>query len=119
MGCGDNVYHECFDQERDRICLEYNIPSLCWKETPIIRGFDPSSFIFTPENGVIWRGMMATYPTPVSPRLIQAAQYGLKRLSIFSGNVGERMVDGVNATKLAVYQQEQCKFVVHHSTHIF
>ena len=87
FGCGDNVYHECFDQERERLFLEQNIPSLCWRETPILRGIDPSSFIVTPENGVVWRGMMAAYPTPVSTQLVQASRFAAKRSSIFRGNI--------------------------------
>ena len=86
MACGDIIYHECFDQERDRVFLEHNIPTLSWSETPIIRGFDPSSFFVTPEHGVVWRGMVATYPAPVCSQLVEASRLAIKRLSIFRGD---------------------------------
>ncbi len=66
MGCGDFVHHECFDQERERLFVENNYPSLSWKDTPILRGVDASSLAVIPEHGYVWRGMLATYPIPVS-----------------------------------------------------
>ena len=106
MKCGDIVYHECFDQERERIFLEQNIPSLCWKETPIIRCVDPSSFMATPENGVVWRGMIATYPTPVSAQLVQASRFAANRLSIFNSDLGDRSIElGPKALALSIHQQ--------------
>lgn len=121
MGCGDNVYHECFDQERERIALEQNIPLLCWKETPVIRGVYPSSFMLTPENGVVWRGMMASYPSPVSPQLVQASQLALKRFSIFRGDTSNRLFEwGANDIELATYQREQREFLlVEQTTHVY
>ena len=110
MGCGDFVYHECFDQERERLFLEKNFPSLCWEETPILRGINPSSFVVTPEHGVVWRGMMATYPSPVSTQLVHASRFAARRLSIFRGDVGDRTQDwGPKAIELSIYQQRHCK----------
>jgi len=106
MACGDFIYHECFDQERERLFVEIHFPSLCWKETPILRGVDPSSFIFTPEHGVMWRGMMATYPNPVSTQIVHASRFAAKRLLMFRGLVGEKTIDwGPKALALAIYQQ--------------
>jgi len=106
FGSGDIVYHEVFDQERERIFLEQNIPSLSWRETPILRGVDPSSFIVTQEHGVIWRGLMATYPAPVSTQLVEASRLAAKRFSIFRGDIDSRFMEmGANAAELAIYQQ--------------
>ena len=110
MGCGDFVYHECFDQERERLFLEQNHPSLSWSETPIIRGVDPSSFIVTPENGIVWRGMMATYPSPIRPELAQSGRFAINRISLFRGDkYGSTMELGPKAVELSTYQQCHCK----------
>jgi len=109
MGCGDFVYHEVFDQERERIFLEQNIPSLSWRETPILRGVDPSSFIVTPENGAVWRGMMATYPSPVSAQLVQASRFAVKRMSIFRGD-DTNLELGPKAAELCIYRQHHGTF---------
>ncbi len=106
MACGDFIYHECFDQERERLFVEIHYPSLCWEETPILRGVDPSSFIITPEHGVMWRGMMATYPNSVSTQIVHASRFAAKRLSMFRGLMGGRTIDwGQKALALSIYQQ--------------
>lgn len=111
MPCGDLVYHECFDQERERIFLENNIPTLSWGETRIIRGIDPSSFVFTRENGVVWRGMMATYPTPVSGQLVEASRLAMNRMAIFRGDSFNGSINwGPAAVKLSLYRQRWRKF---------
>lgn len=113
MACGDFIYHECFDQERERLFVEIHFPSLRWKETPILRGVDPSSFIITPEHGVLWRGMMATYPNPVSTQIVHASRFAAKRLLMFRGVVGEKTTDwGPKALALAIYQQRHCKTIL-------
>lgn len=86
MGCGDMVYHECFDQERERVFLEQIVPQLSWRETPIIRGVDPSSFVVK-ENQILWQGMVASYPTPVSAQFVQASKLAAKRIAIFRGEI--------------------------------
>jgi hypothetical protein len=111
MPCGKVIHHECFEQERERLFLEHNIPTLCWSETPIIRGIDPSSFCITPENGVVWRGMMATYPAPVASQLVEASRLAIKRSSIFRGDRCNRSMNlGPEAVKLSMYQLRQGKF---------
>ncbi|KAL7547769.1 hypothetical protein ACHAWF_011051 [Thalassiosira exigua] len=98
MGCGDVVYHECFDLERERIFVEHHVPSLSWRESRIIRGVDPSSFMITPENGVVWSGLKATYPTPVPAQLVHAARFAAKRIAMFRGGMVERSMEpGVKA----------------------
>ena len=110
MGCGDVIRHECFDQERTRIFFEHNYPTLSWKGFNIIRGVDPSSFAITPKHGVVWQGLIATYPTPVRPELVQAAQYAAQRISIFRGDVDYKTTEfGPVATELYNYQRLHCK----------
>jgi hypothetical protein len=111
MPCGNVIHHECFDQERERLFLEHNIPTLCWSETPIIRGIDPSSFCITLKNGVVWRGMMATYPTPVSSQLVEASRLAIKRSSIFRGDRCNRSMKlGSAAVKFSMFQLRHGKF---------
>lgn len=69
MGCGDFVHQECFDQERERLFIEYNYPLLAWKAKPILRGVDASNFLMLPEQGYVWQGLQATYPIQVSSRV--------------------------------------------------
>ena len=66
MGCSSFIHQECFDQERERLFVEFNHPSLSWQPKEIIRGFDASSFIMVPEQGHVWRGLKATYPIHVA-----------------------------------------------------
>lgn len=113
MSCGDVVHHECFDQEHERVFLEHNIPQLSWRETPIIRGIDPSSFIVTTDNQVIWQGIIASYPTPVSAQFVQASQLAAKRLAIFRGEIlnGWKLM-GLKAMELFKYQHCHGKIFV-------
>lgn len=106
------MYHECFDQERERVFLEQNIPQLSWRDTPFIRGIDPSSFIVTGENQVIWQGLIASYPTPVSTLFVQASQLATKRIAVFRGETwnGLKFV-GPKAMELFKYQQCQSEIL--------
>ncbi len=107
--------HECFDQERDRVFLEQNIPHLCWRETPIIRGIDPSSFCVNTENQIIWQGIIASYPTPVSAQFVQASRLAAKRMAIFRGDLCNNTKDlGPKAMELFKYQQCNCKILLVH-----
>lgn len=107
------MYHECFDQERERVFLEQNIPQLSWKDTPIIRGIDPSSFIVTAANQVIWQGLIASYPTPVSSLFVQASQLAAKRIAIFRGEMWSGLKHlGPKAMELFKYQQNQSEILL-------
>lgn len=110
MGCGDIVQHECFDRERERVFLEQNHPSLCWQESLIIRGINPSSFNVTKEQGYVWRGLLASYPIPAPSQYVRASQSALKRLLMFRGCSTNTMVDlGPTALKLTMHRQAHCK----------
>jgi hypothetical protein len=69
MGCGDFIHQECFDQERERLFIEYSYPLLSWKAQTILRGVDASNFLIVPEQGNVWQGMQATYPIQVPSRV--------------------------------------------------
>lgn len=75
MACGGFVHQECFDQERERLFIEYNYPSLGWKDTPILRGVDASPFVVIPEQGYVWLGLQATYPIHVPSNVSQCLQH--------------------------------------------
>jgi len=110
MGCGDIVHHECFDRERERVFLEQNHPSLCWQESPINRGINPSSFTVTREQGYVWRGLLASYPIPAPTQFVRAGQFALRRLLMFRGcSTSKMVVLGPNALKLAMHRQAHCK----------
>lgn len=111
MRCGDIVQHECFDREREQVFLEQNHPSLCWQESPINRGINPSSFtVVTKEQGYVWRGLLASYPIPASPQFVRASHFALRRALMFRGCSTSKMVTlGPNALKLTMHRQ------AHHS----
>ena len=110
MACGDIVQHECFDRERERVFLEQNHPSLCWQESLIIRGINPSSFTVTKEQGYVWRGLLASYPIPAPSQYVRASQSALRRLLMFRGCSTNTMVDlGPTALKLTMHRQAHCK----------
>ena len=87
--CGDFVYHDVFDAEKARIDVARYVPQYGWKAGHLRRSYEPLSFIFTPDHGIIWRGMMASYPTPVPMNLVVAARLSLKRLLMFRGEMGK------------------------------
>ena len=110
MRCGDIVQHECFDRERERVFLEQNHPSLCWKESPINRGINPSSFTVTKEQGYVWRGLLASFPIPATPQFVRAGHFALRRALMFRGCSTSKMATlGPNALKLTLYRQSHCK----------
>ena len=110
MGCGDIVHHECFDRERERVFLEQNHPSLCWQESPINRGINPSSFTMTKEQGYVWRGLLASYPIPSATQFVRAGQVAMRRVLLFRGCSTSKMMGlGPNALKLSMHRQTHCK----------
>jgi hypothetical protein len=86
---GDYVYHEVFEQEKIRIACAKQIPHMAWKEHAILRSFDPFQFVKTPDSGILWRGLVATYPPMVPKEHFCAAQLTLRRKALFEGNSHE------------------------------
>lgn len=100
MKCGDFVYNEVFDREKERIDILFQLPSYAWgRNKPLLRSFSLGDiledFVIVPEeideqshdrkivNKVVWRGLRASYPSEVPEEFIKAARYTLKRLKIF------------------------------------
>jgi len=107
--CGDFVYHEVFDQEKERIEIAQFVPQYGWEASPLRRSYEPLSFISTPDHGIVWRGMMATYPTPVPLELVVAGRLSLKRILMFSGKLeagGGAETWGPLALRLAISQSQ-------------
>jgi ubiquitin C-terminal hydrolase len=87
FGCGDLTYHEVFDTECERIDLENILPNWAWPEYPLQRSFDAFQFLYSKDHGIIWRGMVATYPNSVPERHISAAKLILKRHKLLKTNM--------------------------------
>lgn len=79
FGCGDIAYHQVFDCERERIDLEHSLPNWAWPENTIQRSFDAFQFVSSQDHGIVWRGMVATYPTMVPSHHLAAAKLVLQR----------------------------------------
>jgi hypothetical protein len=58
-------------------------------------------FVKTTEHGVVWRGLIASYPSLVPKEHVRAARLSLRRLSLF------RMEWGSKALEFAVYQNQK------------
>ena len=106
--CGDFVYHRLFDQERKRLDLEVKIPWLAWKDHPLQRSFDPLQFAQVEEYGIVWRGLMATYPALVPQEHVDAAQLCMLRKAVFEGHVNESnwFLMGRRALDFAIHEHK-------------
>ncbi len=90
--CGDCVYHEIFEQEKIRIACAREVPHMGWKEHAVLRSFDPFQFLKTPDSGILWRGLVATYPPMVPKEHFCAAQLTLRRKALFEGRSHENWI---------------------------
>jgi ubiquitin carboxyl-terminal hydrolase 22/27/51 len=90
--CGDFVSHPLFDQERERLELSEKIPLMSWKAHRIYRSFDAFQFLDTQDHGIVWRGLIATYPVLVPKEHILAAQLSIRRQAMFEGRVHESWI---------------------------
>ena len=79
LGCGDIAYHKVFDAERERIDLEQLLPHWAWPEDIIQQSFNTFQFVSSQDHGIVWRGMVATYPTMVPRHHLIAAKMVLQR----------------------------------------
>lgn len=88
FGCGDVVYHDIFDLERERIDFCHTVPHWSWPEHSLVRSFDPFQFMISPshasseKNVIIWRGLIATYPSMVPQQHLVAARMMRQRQQI-------------------------------------
>lgn len=100
MKCGDFVYNEVFDQEKERVEIGFHLPMYAWgRNLPILRSFRFGDifedFVIVPEdihdiskektlsNKIVWRGLRASYPSEVPEEFIQAARCTLNRFKVF------------------------------------
>lgn len=100
------MFHKLFDQERERLDLETKIPWLAWSDHPLQRSFDPLQFVQVEEYGILWRGLMATYPPLVPQEHVDAARLCVLRQAVFEGRVLESdwLVMGRRALDFAINQ---------------
>ena len=87
FSCGDFVYHKAFDQERERLDLAARIPWLAWNDHALQRSFDPFNFVHVEDYGIVWRGLVATYPPLLPQEHVDAARYCLQRQALFEGHL--------------------------------
>lgn len=87
--CGDFVYHEIFEKEKERIDLTEKFPWQAWKEHPVQRSFDALQFLHIRDLGIFWSGMQATYPIAVPREHSRAAQLCRERQIVFQGEIDE------------------------------
>ena len=85
--CGDFVFHPVFSQEADRIACAETLPLMAWKDHTVQRSFDAFQFLRTLDHGVVWRGLIASYPPTVPQEHIQATEVSMKRHALFEGFV--------------------------------
>lgn len=103
--CGDFVYHQVFEQEKTRIDYSKEVPNMAWRAHQLYRSFDPFQFIRTQDHGIVWRGLVATYPQLVPQEHIQATRATSRRQALFNGNVNEKwLASSPTALKLAASQ---------------
>ena len=81
--------HPVFEQERLRMDLAERLPWMSWKDHPVFRSFDPFQFVKTRDHGIVWRGLVATYPPLVSRDHIRAAKLSMRRQALFAGLLNE------------------------------
>ena len=53
------------------------------------RSFDAFQMIRIPDQGIFWKGMYATYLTPIPPEHLRAARASRWRQMVFHGEVRE------------------------------
>jgi len=87
--CGDFVRHQIFDQEKERLDLIEKFPWMGWKEHSVIRSFDALRFMRVLDQGIVWRGMAATYPPLVPAFHVAATRKCMLRHALFLGNISQ------------------------------
>lgn len=66
-------------------------------------------FINTAEHGIIWRGLIASYPPLVPTELVRAARLSMRRLLVNRGEFASpsSLSWGSKALGFAVYENQQ------------
>lgn len=105
--CGDFVSHPVFTQEKDRIYLTHELPWMCWKDHPLQRSFNAFRFMRIPDQGIVWRGMAATYPQLVPSEHLESAHLCRWRHSLFHGRTHGIHEDAHQHVKDFIRQQDE------------
>lgn len=102
------MYHAVFDQERERIDISKRLAWMGWHDGPVQRSFDAMQFLNTTEHGVVWRGMIASYPPLVPQELVRAGRLSLQRLLVNCGDLSSpsSLSWGSRALEYAIYQNK-------------
>jgi ubiquitin carboxyl-terminal hydrolase 22/27/51 len=78
---------------------------MSWKEHRILRSFDAFRFLKTQDHGIVWRGLVATYPPTVPKEHFFATQLTMRRQALFEGNAEETWMPlKPNALKFSAIQ---------------
>jgi len=134
MKCGDFVYCDVFDSEKERVEISFQVPWFQWdRHRKLQRSFafreEGDDFYvipnhFVPEDKkdtnsehrsarepsaiVVWKGFQATYPPDVSYEFILAAQRTLSRLKFFRGVLTpSHFLKACSSTSKIAYRQYQ------------
>lgn len=124
MKCGDFVYCEVFESEKERVEISAQLPWFQWERCrKLQRSFafreEGDDFYVIPnnvDNGAIrhpsgiavWKGFQATYPQDVSNDFILAAQRTLDRLKYFRDTITQsHFMNPCNITADITYRQYQ------------
>jgi ubiquitin carboxyl-terminal hydrolase 22/27/51 len=104
------VYHEIFDQEKERIDIIERLPYQAWKSHSVQRSFDPLCFLHVEDHGIMWKGMIATYPPLVPREHVLAARLCRRRQILFGGEVGElSLLESAQAKAFAALNKQNRK----------
>lgn len=60
-----------------------------WKEHAVQRSFDALRFVHVEEQGILWRGIAATYPPLIPDHHLQASRANRWRHLLFSGSADD------------------------------
>lgn len=104
FGCADIVRHDIFDMERVRLQISAAIPAMAWPAHPVQRSMDAFQFLSLPEHGVVWKGLMASYPSVVPDQHLKMAQFMMKRHNLMKGKLKCKW--GNKALNVGLYQYQ-------------
>jgi len=89
--------------------ISQRLPWMSWHDHAVQRSFDAMQFLQTAEHGVVWRGLIATYPALVPRELVQAGRLSMRRLLVNRGDFASpsSLSWGSKALDFAVHQNQK------------
>ena len=103
--CAETVHHPVFDMEHERLEVAANLPTMAWPAHPIQRSMDAFQFLTLPEHGVVWKGIMADYPSVVPDQHLRIVRLMKRRHDILAGKVQCQW--GNEALNVGLHQHRQ------------